>query len=109
MSNNTPRFTTRREFIKTTGAFAAGTAVFAAGVVPNVHSSVDDTIKLALVGCGGRGTGAALNALYASEKTRLVAIGDAFERQVAGALAMLDDPEYAAQVDPVRSRIDVPA
>ena len=83
MSENTPKFTTRREFIKQTGAIAAGTAVFAAGMVPNVHSSVDDTIKLALVGCGGRGSGAASNALSVQTgPTRLVAMADVFEDRV---------------------------
>ena len=52
----------RREFIKTTGRIAAVSAL--AGVtLPHVHAASSDTIQIALIGCGGRGTGAAENAL----------------------------------------------
>ena len=54
--------TTRREFIKTTGKVAAVSAL--AGVaLPSVHAASTDLIQIALIGCGGRGTGAAENAL----------------------------------------------
>ena len=54
--------TSRRDFLGTTGLVAAGSAL--AGVaVPSVHAAEDNTIRVALVGCGGRGTGAAANAL----------------------------------------------
>ena len=50
----------RRNFIKTTGTITAGSAL--AGIaIPHVHSSTDDFTKVALVGAGGRGTGAAAN------------------------------------------------
>ena len=52
---------TRREFIIRSGAAAAGSAL--AGVtIPYVHAAESDTIRLALIGCGGRGSGAAANA-----------------------------------------------
>ena len=55
-------FSSRREFIKTTGRIAAVSAL--AGVaLPQVHAARVDTHPVALVGCGGRGTGAAGNAL----------------------------------------------
>lgn len=68
----------RREFLKTTGKIAAASAL--AGVaIPRVHSAVDDTIQVALIGCGGRGTGAAENALSVSKgPTKLVAMADVF-------------------------------
>ena len=54
--------TTRREFIKTTGRIAAASAL--AGVaLPHVHAASSDVIQVGLVGSGGRGTGAAGNAL----------------------------------------------
>lgn len=54
----------RREFIKTTGQFAAASAL--AGVaIPHVHAAMDATIQLALIGCGGRGSGAVANAMSA--------------------------------------------
>src|SRR5512139_4140104 len=55
---------TRRQFIKTTGQIAAASAL--AGVaLPHVHAASSDTIQLALIGCGGRGTGAVANAMSA--------------------------------------------
>src|SRR5512139_3451583 len=55
---------TRRQFIKTTGQIAAASAL--AGVaLPHVHAAQDNTIQLALIGCGGRGSGAVANAMSA--------------------------------------------
>src|SRR5512133_177626 len=54
----------RREFIKTTSQIAAASAL--AGIaLPNVHAAGDNTIRLALIGCGGRGSGAVANAMSA--------------------------------------------
>lgn len=56
--------TSRRQFIKATSRFAAASAL--AGVeLPHVHAAGDDTIQLALIGCGGRGNGAIANAMSA--------------------------------------------
>jgi len=55
---------TRRDFLKTTGAVAAASAL--SGVaVPSVHAAGSDVINIGLVGCGGRGTGAAANDPFA--------------------------------------------
>ena len=60
--NSEKRSSTRREFLKNTGRIAAASAL--AGVaIPRVYAAEDNTIQVALVGCGGRGTGAAKNAL----------------------------------------------
>jgi hypothetical protein len=78
MTEPTPN-TTRRQFLETTGAVA--TASTLAGVaVPAVHAAEDNTIRVALVGCGGRGTGAAGNALSTTQgPIKLVAMADVFE------------------------------
>jgi predicted dehydrogenase len=56
--------TSRREFLKHTGRLAAASAL--AGVaLPHVHAAEDNTIQLALIGCGGRGSGAVANAMSA--------------------------------------------
>jgi predicted dehydrogenase len=75
---------TRREFIKTTGRLAAVSAL--AGVaLPHVHAAGGDFIQLALVGCGGRGTGAASNALSSKRgPLKLVAMADVFENKLNG-------------------------
>ncbi|QEH35162.1 Inositol 2-dehydrogenase/D-chiro-inositol 3-dehydrogenase [Aquisphaera giovannonii] len=73
----------RRDFVK--GAAAASTAALAPA---NAHAAGGDEIKLALVGCGGRGTGAAADALgnRTHSNVRLVALADAFEGPVERAL-----------------------
>src|SRR5712691_2922082 len=79
MNEPAPSNTTRREFIKTTGRIAAASAL--AGVaLPHVHAASSDLIQIGLVGCGGRGTGAAGNALAtAGAPAKLVAMADVFE------------------------------
>jgi predicted dehydrogenase len=58
------RLASRRDFIKTTGRLAAASAL--AGLnIPYVHAGDDHTIRLALIGCGGRGSGAVANAMSA--------------------------------------------
>src|SRR6266404_2190809 len=74
--------TSRREFIKNTGKMAAASAL--AGVaIPHVHAAEKNTIQVALVGCGGRGTGAAANALSVQAcPIQLVAMADVFDHRL---------------------------
>ena len=53
----TKNSSSRRDFLKHTGGLAAATTLVAGSTMP-VHAAVDHTIQVALVGCGGRGTGA---------------------------------------------------
>lgn len=81
--SQTGRGTSRREFLKNTGRIAAASAL-AAGAVPRIYAAENNTIKVALVGCGGRGTGAASNALSVKNgPIKLVAMADVFERRLA--------------------------
>ncbi len=69
----------RRDFIKASATAAAGTAFLTSVVNPNrVFAAGDDTIKIGLVGCGGRGSGAASQALKTEGKVELYAMGDMF-------------------------------
>jgi len=72
---------TRRDFLKTTSAAAAaGTA--AMHFLPNAHAAKNDVIKVGIIGCGGRGTGAAENICEAagtSYNIKIHALGDVFE------------------------------
>src|SRR5271166_1069796 len=72
----------RREFLENTGRAVTASAL--AGVtLPAVHAGESHTIQLALVGCGGRGTGAAANALSTkSGPIKLVAMADVFEHRL---------------------------
>jgi hypothetical protein len=69
----------RRELLVNSGRVAAVSAL--AGVaVPHVHAAQGETIQLALVGCGGRGTGAAGDSMSSKNgPTKLVAMADVFE------------------------------
>lgn len=80
---------TRRQFLKNTGRAAAATTLVTAAA-PNVHAAEDNTIRVALIGCGGRGTGAALNALSVENgPIELVALGDVFEKNLKSTHASL--------------------
>ena len=68
----------RRDFIKTTSS-ATAASVLAGVAIPRVHSAVDDTTQVALIGAGGRGTGAAANAISVPDKiarNKLVAMAE---------------------------------
>ena len=69
---------TQTEFLKTTSRMAAASAL-ASRAIPTVHSWEDSTIRLALLGCGGRGTGAVGNAFSVpGVSIKLVAMADVF-------------------------------
>src|SRR5262245_35695404 len=69
----------RREFLKSTGGAVAVSAVVGAAI-PRVHAAENNTLNVALIGCGGRGTGAAANALSVKQgPMKLVAMADVFE------------------------------
>ncbi len=78
MSETSKNGTSRREFLSSAGRVAAASAL--AGVaVPHVHAAENNTINVVLVGCGGRGTGAAANALSVKRgPVKLVAMADVF-------------------------------
>jgi predicted dehydrogenase len=82
MSSLSDNSSSRRTFMKDAGVIAGATAL-AGVVIPHVHAAEDSTIKLALVGCGGRGTGAVQNALSTqSGPTKLVAMADVFDNRL---------------------------
>lgn len=79
----------RREFLKTGAAIVGGSLAFNLGLRSNVHAAGSDIIRVGLVGCGGRGTGAAAQALNADPQARLVAMGDTFQDRLEGSLQNL--------------------
>jgi len=89
---------TRREFLKHTGRIAASTAL--AGVaLPHVHAAEDNTIRLALIGCGGRGCGAAADAFEsANGPVKLTVMADLFEDRLASGHHALSE-KYQSQMD----------
>jgi myo-inositol 2-dehydrogenase / D-chiro-inositol 1-dehydrogenase len=97
-----PEMIDRRTFMKTTAAATA--AATANLVLPHrVHAAGSDTLRVGLVGCGGRGTGAARDCLRAADGVELVALGDVMpdrlaqcREQLAGVAA--EDPAFAAKL-----------
>jgi predicted dehydrogenase len=75
----------RRQFLKRSGAVAVGVSA-ALSVQRSAHAAGSDVIRLGLVGCGGRGTGAAVQALTADPGARLVAAADAFADRLENGL-----------------------
>ena len=92
----------RRDFLRTSGTALAGTAALGTVVGP-VHAAESNTIKLALIGCGGRGTGAAVNALSTKGPTVLWAMADVFEDRLRTSLKSLaKHPAASVDVPPER-------
>ncbi len=118
-SNPNPDDLNRRHFLKTTstavvgGTFlgglsacksgpekktAAAATVATVAAATHAHASSDDTIKIALIGCGGRGSGAANQALSTDGKVRLVAMCDAFPDRIDSSLGNLKN-EHKEKVE----------
>lgn len=101
MSEKSKCTSSRREFLGTSVAAASALSLSA---VPMVHAAQSDTIRVALVGCGGRGTGAAINALATkSGPTELVAMADVFEDKLQGSIKALSG-KFGKQVNVPKDR-----
>jgi predicted dehydrogenase len=88
----------RREFLSRGSAAFAGSAL-AGAAIPRGHAAGEDTIRLALIGCGGRGCGAAANAFDSPNgPVTMIAMADFFEDRLAGAHKALSE-KYPNQMD----------
>ncbi len=97
-----PRRGGRRDFLKATalagGAILSGTGL-AGGILSSqqpafaAHVGGSDVLRIGLVGCGGRGTGAAADALQANPNVKLVAMANLFEERLQSSLAILQKDE----------------
>src|SRR5262249_30542231 len=92
----------RRDFLR--GSTTAMVGAAAATAVPLVHAAGSGTIKVGLVGCGGRGSGAAEQALTADSNTKLVAMADAFQDRLEEHLSAIKQSEVGSRVDVPRDR-----
>ncbi|MGH7201996.1 MAG: Gfo/Idh/MocA family protein [Planctomycetaceae bacterium] len=91
--------TTRRDFLKTSAAAVVGSGLLAqTDILRAAYVSGSETLRLGLVGCGGRGTGAAEQALNADPHTQLVALGDAFDDQLQSSLDRLKKSKAGERV-----------
>jgi len=92
-----PTGLTRREFLKNSGKAVAGSALANAMPAPG-YAAENNTIKIALVGCGGRGTGAAVNALSTKGPTKLWAMADVFPQRLESSRKNLEQ-QFPKQVE----------
>ncbi len=90
--------TTRRAFLKTTARL--GVALGTLDLARSAHAAGGDRIRVGLIGCGQRGTAAAINALDADPGVHLVAMGDLFADRLADSLAKIQ------QHNPERAQVD---
>ena len=109
MEKNQP---SRRDFVKQTSLLAGGliAAPFISGAT-NYFSGSDTVIKVALVGCGGRGTGAAMQAMLSKQNVKLVALADAFRDRLDNcykALNANDLSNWIGYKGNIKDKIDVP-
>ncbi|HEY5313058.1 MAG TPA: Gfo/Idh/MocA family oxidoreductase [Pirellulales bacterium] len=82
-----PTDASRRLFLKkSTAGIVSGSAL---SLARSAHAAGDDVLRIGLIGCGGRGNGAAAQALLADKNTKLVALGDAFSDQVQRSRSLL--------------------
>ncbi len=99
MTATNRKLTGRRDFLQKT---VAGTVLTGAGAVPG-YTAENNTIKVALIGCGGRGTGAAANALQTRGPVQLVAMADVFPQRLDNSLRSLSR-SFAKQIDVPQER-----
>ena len=92
----------RREFIKA-GSALAGATMLASSPVSSVFAAGTDEIKIALVGCGGRGTGAVFDAFASGQNIKLVAMADAFQDNLESTYNTLKE-KFGDKVDVPDSR-----
>jgi predicted dehydrogenase len=113
MNNDASKKTafSRRDFVKHGSLLAGGLAAAPLLSRANYFSGADDTIKIALVGCGGRGTGAASQALSTKQNVKLVAMCDAFRDNLDNcykALVSEDPSDPSSKPTAFKNRVDVP-
>ncbi|MDA1275914.1 MAG: Gfo/Idh/MocA family oxidoreductase [Verrucomicrobia bacterium] len=90
----------RRDFLRTSSVAVGGALLGNISAERGAHAAGDDTVKVALIGCGGRGTGAAGQALSTEGSVRLVAMADIFEDHLTSKLAVLQKN--------AKEKVDVP-
>jgi predicted dehydrogenase len=82
---------TRRNFVKTSTASVAALAGLTSVAASKVHAAGSDKLRIGLLGCGGRGAGAAVNALGAAEDLELYALADLFDDKLQRARTLIEE------------------
>ncbi|MGE3313683.1 MAG: Gfo/Idh/MocA family protein [Planctomycetaceae bacterium] len=104
MNPETQNVSSRRDFLKKSSLAAVGAGLVDLSLASRAFAAGDDTIKVGLIGCGGRGSGAAVQALSTEGKVQLVAMCDAFDDVLQSSLTNIQK-QFASQPE----RVSVPA
>ncbi|MEO6915116.1 MAG: Gfo/Idh/MocA family oxidoreductase [Chitinophagaceae bacterium] len=104
MNENQNNSKSRRDFVKQSSLLAGGLMAIPGLSQANYFSGADDVIKIAMVGCGGRGTGAAVQALHTKQNVQLVAMADAFKDRLDSAYKNIGQ---ALKEDNLQGRLQV--
>src|SRR5262245_20354185 len=94
---------TRRDFLKTA---TTTSAVLAAGGALNAHAAGDDQIKVGVIGCGGRGSGAAENVLNSAQGVKVVALADVFQNKVDSARRRLTNVAERGRIKELGNKVE---
>ena len=114
MNQSDPGGASRRQFIKSSSAAIVGGALTSSFILPGRGraQNTSETLKVGLIGCGGRGSGAAKQALNADDNVKLTALGDAFPDRLKGSLNALKEDREVGQkvaVDPAHCFVGLDA
>ncbi len=94
----------RRTFLKQSAAAVSAAMAANLRIARSAHVAGSDLLRVGLIGCGGRGTGAAVQALSADPNCKLLAMGDAFGDRLNMSLEQLQKSEVASKVDVPKER-----
>jgi myo-inositol 2-dehydrogenase/D-chiro-inositol 1-dehydrogenase len=103
MQNSVASGSSRREFLKTSAVAVAGAGLVSAWAPP-VHAAGSDTLRIALIGCGNRGTGALVQALSTSGSVKLWALADAFSDRIEMCLNHVERELKGEETEPRPAR-----
>ncbi|MEM9888081.1 MAG: Gfo/Idh/MocA family oxidoreductase [Bacteroidota bacterium] len=102
----------RRDFVKKSSMIAGSGIIVPSVLAAKAHIDGEDAIKVGLIGCGGRGTGAVVQALQSGQNVKLVAMADAFQDRLDNCYDKITDKEFkdwsSGEPINVRDRIEVP-
>jgi predicted dehydrogenase len=99
---------TRRTFLQTSAA-AGAAALTTLAAAPAVHAEGSDLIKVGVIGCGGRGSGAADDVLHAAKGVQIVALGDVFKNRLDDCRRrLINTPKTDAAVKELGNTVDLP-
>jgi len=98
----------RRDFLKRSAVAASGIALAGGlNIARTAHAAGDDVLKVALIGSGGRGTGAAVNCLESCGNVKLIAVADAFEDNARGCVEQIRTALKKSGGEELLSKVDV--